>query len=672
MILAAHPVPVRPDLSTLSPQLRDLLATVHRALPDAYLVGGGVRDLLRGRQPSDLDFISTADLHGSAEALAAELGGHIFPLDAGRGQYRVVLEDGPVTSIDLSPYAGDLQADLRRRDFTVDAMAALVEADGTLGELIDPLDGASDLEAQMLRMVSEHALTDDPLRLLRAVRLATEMEFIIEPATADAIGAHAGELHVAAPERQREELTRLLATPHSAAGVRLMDELGLLAQLLPELMPAHGVEQPGDAHYYDVFDHSIETLATLDALLAPDDAPLSRDRTWMRDDFLHALSPFGIEAYLSAEAGGGHSRAVLLKLAGLLHDVSKPETKALAADGRTRFLGHPELGANKAAKICERLRFGNKETRFVSLLVEEHLRPTQLSNSGPPSERALYRFFRDLGDAAPALLTLTLADGAAAAGPRLTREGWRRRVAYMAYLLDRGQTHAVAAKQPRLLTGDDLIEILGMTPGPELGRVLSAVEEAIGAGEVVSRQAALAYARQLSEAASEEVHDTSRANVSEPTSPPRSPSPTSGRGMAQEGERRRLAPTALWDRVKAAARQMRHAPTAAERALWEALRNSQLEGFRFRRQHAVGPYIADFYCAQARLVVEVDGPSHDLTRDEDGLRSEYFNALGIGTLRFDNQQVLSDIQAVLSAIRKHLPTTPSPSSKSERGTEGVR
>jgi very-short-patch-repair endonuclease len=343
---------------------------------------------------------------------------------------------------------------------------------------------------------------------------------------------------------------------------------------------------------------------------------------------------------------------VLLKLAGLLHDVAKPETKALDPTGRTRFLGHPELGAGKATRICERLRFGNKETRFVSLLVEEHLRPTQLANSGPPSARALYRFFRDLGDAAPALLTLTLADGAAAAGPRLTRERWQRHVAFMAYVLEHGQSRLDAAsKQPRLITGNDLIEALGMAPGPELGRVLAAVQEAIGAGEVGTREEAIEYARGM-------------------TPPPRSPSPLAERGRTQEVEKRWLTPPQLWDRLKPAAREMRSQQTAAEAAMWQLLRRQQIDGHNFRRQHAIGPYIADFYSPKAKLVIEVDGGSHDLRSEEDQLRDDHFLALGIRTLRCSNEQVLSSPGSVIDLIRRELASETSPSPPAGRGSEG--
>jgi poly(A) polymerase len=277
-----------------------------------------------------------------------------------------------------------------------------------------------------------------------------------------------------------------------------MDRLGLLAQVLPELMPAHGVDQPGGAHYYDVFDHSVECLAVLDALVSSEAEDDGTGVLAMRETFEEALGWYPVREYLDGKVQS-LPRYVLLKLAGLLHDVSKPETKSTDESGRTRFLRHPELGAAKTEVIGRRLRFGNDETRFMAVLVEEHLRPTMLQAPGePPSRRALYRFFRDLGDAAPACLFLLLADGASAAGPRLTRGSWRKRLAYVSYLLERGEDISGGEDgRPRLITGHDIMQELRVSQGPELGWLMRELEDAIGAGEVASRDEAIEYARAL-------------------------------------------------------------------------------------------------------------------------------------------------------------------------------
>jgi tRNA nucleotidyltransferase/poly(A) polymerase len=426
------------------------------------------------------------------------LEGHAFVLDAARGQYRVTLQEGGATTIDLSRFE-DLEQDLLRRDFTVDALASNIRPDGGLSAVQDVWGGLDDLDAGVLRMVSAENLADDPLRLLRAVRLATQLQFEVDDATGEAIRGLAGRLAETAGERQRDELTRILETPYAATGIRLADALGLLDVLLPELTPARGVEQPKNHHYYDVFEHSVQALAALDEMLH--EVPTATERPWLGPDFREVMAGIDFATYLRAPCGGS-SRLALLKLATLLHDVAKPETKALQPDGRIRFLGHPELGAAKAEQICERLRFGNREARFVSVLIEEHLRPTQLAPQGePPSRRALYRFARDLGDAAPACLILSLADAAAARGPLLQRERWRGHVAYCRYVLyeagriDSGEE----STRRRLVNGHDLMTELGIQPGPALGRILAQLDEAQAVGEIETREAAIAYATTLLE-----------------------------------------------------------------------------------------------------------------------------------------------------------------------------
>lgn len=497
---AASPATVSEPNETLAPDLRSLLATVHAAVPDAYAVGGTPRDLLLDRKPGDLDMVTGEDPRAAGERLAQALGASIFALDTDRGHYRLGLPDSaPLREIDISQEP-DIAAGLARRDFTINAMAAAVLEDGSLGEIIDIFGGLTDLESHTLRMLSRQALQDDPLRLLRAIRLTVELDLAIEEDTEEAIRELAFLLPQTAGERQREELVRILATPRAANSVRLLDSVSLLDELLPEIGASRGVGQPFEHHYWDVFDHSVEALAVLDLMLSPADDP----ERWLAPIFQDVLTGFDLDDYLDCKVGG-HSRRVLLKLAGLLHDVSKPETKSEQPDGKVRFLGHPEQGAAKAETICKRLRFGARETRFVSLLVEEHLRPAQLSQGDAlPSKRALYRFFRDLGDAAPACLFLSLADAAAARGPRLEKDRWAGHVAYVHWILISAlEPDSSAQQKHRLVDGDALMTTLGLAPGPEVGRLLAAIDEAYAVGELSTTEEAFALARQLIEEATQ-------------------------------------------------------------------------------------------------------------------------------------------------------------------------
>ncbi|OGO51013.1 MAG: hypothetical protein A2148_02470, partial [Chloroflexi bacterium RBG_16_68_14] len=365
----------------LTSAVRALLAAAG-ALPSeglGYLVGGSLRDALLGRPLADLDLAVSGDAPAYARALADRLDGHFVLLDARRGMARVVLDEGPVRIIDVAPLHGDIDADLAQRDFTIDALGAPIDAlaGGGPVTLIDPHGGLRDLERGTVRLVSERALVEDPLRLLRAVRLAIQLDFRLAPETADALRREAGRIGRAAAERQRDELARCLATPRAGQALRLMDQLGLLEHLFPEVTAGRGVTQPKE-HYWDVFDHAIETVAALDFMLAEEEPRGQREaRLWRALWEALTVEP-GLREHLAEEMSEGRSRAALLKLAALLHDVAKPETRAPDATGRIRFFGHAERGAETARRVLRRLRFSRREVELVATMVEEHLRPGQL------------------------------------------------------------------------------------------------------------------------------------------------------------------------------------------------------------------------------------------------------------------------------------------------------
>jgi len=364
--------------------------------------------------------------------------------------------------------------------------------------LLDPTGGARDLADGVVRAASPAAFVDDPLRLLRAVRFAVELDYRIDPETLRLAQASAPLLTRVSPERQRDEFARLLATDRAAAGVRLLDDLALLTTLVPDLDAARRCVQP-DEHFYDVFAHSIETLAALDLMLSdqPPREPAAAARwqaLWQR-----LGSATDLRARLAAPLAEERPRRAILKLAALLHDIAKPETKTIEPEtGRMRFYGHPAVGAKRALARARALRFANRECQYLTLLVEEHLRPGMLAAPGEaPSRRALYRFSRDLGDAVPDLLLLNLADHAAARGPRLTLAEWVAHVDYVAWLLHTLYAEEGVSRPPKLLGGEDLMRELDLPPGPLIGRLLEAIHEAQAAAEVRSRDEALALAREM-------------------------------------------------------------------------------------------------------------------------------------------------------------------------------
>jgi len=488
--LMTRPMIMLPDSKMLS-----LLSTVHEHLAgkvtDAFLVGGLVRDILLGRPTADIDLAVAADARETASDLARTLNGKYVLLDEVNQVARVIVEvEGKRWQLDFSTIAESLEQDLARRDFTVNAMA--IGLDALLGnprspEILDPFGGQRDLEKRTIRAVSDGAFSADPVRLLRAVRLAVELDFNIDEDTETLIWRDARLIKEVPGERVREEMLHLLAVPGGGKRLAYLDELGLLLELLPQLRVARGVEQP-DIHCWDVFQHSLKTVEAVEYLL--------REGPWdYADERALSVVPWSEELarHFDREVNYGSTRRSLLKLAALLHDIAKPQTKTVEEGGRARFLGHASEGAEMVTPILERFRFSAREIRLVELMVKHHLRPMQMSQEGLPTRRAMYRYFRDTGDAGIDILFLNLADHLATRGTELTMKHWREHADLVRYILACHDEEEKLTLPPRLVDGHDVIDRFGIGPGPEVGEVLEAVREAQAAGEINTREEALAY-----------------------------------------------------------------------------------------------------------------------------------------------------------------------------------
>lgn len=455
-----------------------------------YLSGGSVRDALLGRARGDIDIAVAGDAMELGRDIARELGGRYVPLDPANGVARVVLFRERPLHVDLTSLRGDIWADLGLRDFTVNAMAvALSDIGAPVGGLIDPFGGRRDLEAGVVRAVSEEAFPRDGLRLFRAVRLVAELGFALDGETREMVVRHHRLIASVAAERVNDELCRILAAPGAVPALRLLDEVGLLIDIIPELSAARGAEQPRE-HWWDVLEHSVETVAAVAFLLGAAGSP-----HWGEEVRAQVTWPGVPDGYFQREVAAGHARSTVVKLAALLHDVAKPQTRCTDERGRMRFYGHAKEGALIADVVMERLRFSARERGLVVTMVGHHLHPRQMGDI--PSRRAIYRYFRDVGDAAIDTLLLNLADHLATRGPALDLEEWQRHVDSVAYILEQhlgGEDVVVPAK---LISGHDIIERFGLSPGPQVGQLLEAVREAWAAGEVSSREEALALVQSM-------------------------------------------------------------------------------------------------------------------------------------------------------------------------------
>lgn len=459
-----------------------------------YLVGGAIRDFLLERPVQDLDLALTG-AKALARELAAAFKATLVPLDEENAVYRLVLppRKGGILQLDLAEIQGrSIEEDLARRDFTVDALAAPILSDGGLGPLVDPRSGLADLKRRLLRAESEELFKSDPLRLLRAFRLAAQLDFEIEASTLASIGRLRHRVGKPAAERIQAELMLMLSVPGASRRLSDMDACGLLTALFPEMEPAR---QCAVVYYGPggVLKHSLDTAARADFLLGRLDAAFGG---------------------LAGAVEAARAPRALLLLSALLHDVAKAET-AKQAGGRLRFFGHDAVGAKRVADILRRLKFPRAHVDAAAAIVLHHLRPGNLAASGVITDKAAYRFFRDLGSHALDLLLVCWADHAsylpqariakllklAAAEPgeglaRLRPEEARKTVLHLqvvSHLLSRLLRQPEKASPALLANGHDVMDLLKLPPGPRIGRLLESLREAQATGAVGTRAQALAF-----------------------------------------------------------------------------------------------------------------------------------------------------------------------------------
>jgi putative nucleotidyltransferase with HDIG domain len=443
----------------------------------AWLVGGAVRDRLLGRPTGDYDVAVTADARQLARTLARATRAHAFELSEGFGAWRVTARDRS-WQLDLLPLAGEtIEEDLGKRDFTVNAIAEPLRGGGH----VDPFGGLDDLRARRLRMVSSQAFAADPLRSLRLVRLACELDFEAEPETTAAARAHAPALAGIAAERIFAEIKRIVVADRALDGLALMDALGVTGVVLPELTRLQGVEQ-SRYHHLDVHHHTRAVLA--------ETIELERDpERWLGE---HAQA---VAQLLGEPLANELTRGQALRFGALFHDVAKPQTRNVTSEGRVTFMGHDAAGAEVAAAALTRLKASERLRDHVAALTRHHLRLGFLVHEMPLSRRAVYRYLHDTEPVEVDVTLLSVAD-------RLATRGRGSDAAIALHLeLARellGEALAWRANRPRPpVRGDELARAVGLEPGPKIGCVLAELEEASFAGEIASAEEAIEWAREL-------------------------------------------------------------------------------------------------------------------------------------------------------------------------------
>jgi tRNA nucleotidyltransferase/poly(A) polymerase len=511
-----------------SPALRALLAALTAEIDPVYLVGGVVRDLLLGRshKPTDLDLLVAHSAIPIARRAADRVGWAFYALDEGRDVARLVFNAGasPLVVDIAAMRGGSLDADLRARDFTVNALALPLRRGPTQStpEIVDLVGGRTDLQNGLIRRVAATSLADDPLRLLRAVRFSIELDFPIEEQTRDQMLRMPGALAMVSPERHRDELWKMVAGRDPAAAIELLRELGLLPWVLPEVSGCDLVQQ-SPPHTRDVYRHTLAVVRAAavlrDWLLGPAarttaaaptlPAPLAESLA----EVLRALDPwaFYLRRHFAPGVASNHTRAEWLVWHALFHDVGKPSTRTLEPqpDGtqRTRFLGHEDAGVPLTRSRLEALRFSRQEVDLCAAVVRHHMRPHSLNDAFGEQEisrRARYRYFRDIGGAdieRPTGIDVLLTALADFLGTRDERplghlhQYLVHAAQMLAFVYSERGVEAPALRP--LVDGRTLMRDLGIQPGPALGRLIDQLAEAQAAGEIVNPEDALQLARSL-------------------------------------------------------------------------------------------------------------------------------------------------------------------------------
>ena len=497
--------------------MQNLAAILAEVVPNGHYVGGIVRNSLLKRYSGDIDITLPANqVKQAAQTLAKRLNAASFEMDPELGVWRLVTHKDKI-QIDLTAYQGkDLRADLCRRDFTFNSLAYPVCAKPQIlvtprnndtahillqrlrrAAIVDETGGLADLARKVIRLNGKERFVEDPLRMLRAFRCAAELKFTIEPATLACIKKDATLIVQPAGERVKEELDRLFAVPGAVYNSLVqMDQCGLLTALFPFLERQRTCAEV----YYGpggVLKHTLLVCKRMDYVISHLDKAFAK--------FATQLAPFA-------------ANKALLNMTALLHDIAKPET-AKMHKGRLRFFYHEQQGARMARGVLEKLHYSKADVRLICAMIGAHLRPSNLASNDVLTRRGVYHFFRDLGDAAIPLLFLCWADYTSyvtdsqlrrilpksaermmtiAQAERYKNVGKTlRHLQVLCFMLEQYFERPALVRPEKILTGVDIMNVLHLKPGPQVGTILEAVAEAQVEGIIKTRAQALAFIKEL-------------------------------------------------------------------------------------------------------------------------------------------------------------------------------
>lgn len=438
---------------------------------DIYAVGGVLRDYYLDIENFDKDIIvENKNARDFAQKLAVKLNASFVPLDEENKIYRLVLQD-KIHYIDVANLIGEtLEEDLKRRDLTLNSIAINLK---TL-EIIDLNNGINDLKKGIIRHISEQNLLDDPLRMLRAYRFAAMLGFDLDNDLKEIIKKHAEKIHQSAVERISYEFLKLFSGDYSAKTLIEMDESSLLEEILPVTAKLKKVP-PNLHHHLNLFEHSIEVVNQIQKI--------------------YENSPVEVQEHLQKVDFGGITRLAHLKLAGFLHDIGKPDTWTIEEDtGKHRFIKHDDLGAKMAVSMLKNAKFSKKQIDYISKMIKFHIYPSHVVAAPNLNEKIYMRFIRKMENEVIDVIILAMADRLSARGVEITDDIVKKNINNLQKLLDFYLNIQDSLEPlPKLLSGEEIMEILQISPSAQLGEIIKAMQEAQLSGEISTREEALTF-----------------------------------------------------------------------------------------------------------------------------------------------------------------------------------
>ena len=443
----------------------------HSQNTEIYLVGGVIRDFYLNKENFDKDIvIANSNPEKFAKMIAENLKASFIPLDEENKIYRLVLKD-KINFIDIAGIIGNnIEDDLKRRDLAINSIAINLQ---TL-EILDFNNGINDLKAKKIKHIREENFVDDPLRLLRSFRFQAALGFELDAELIKITKKHAKKIHSSSVERINYELLKLFGGKYSEKALLNMDLAGLLEEILPVIKELKKV--PSNLHHHlDLFNHSIEIVKQIQEI--------------------YEKSSLEVKFHLDKIDFGGESRLAHLKFSGLLHDIGKPETWSIEEEtGRHRFIKHDDIGAKTCTKMLKAAKFSKKQINYITKMIKHHIYPSHVVTAPEINDKIYMRFIRKMQDEAIDVIVLAMADRLSARGVEITEEVVQKNITSLQSLLDFYLNIKDSLEPlPKLLSGEEIMELLNLKPSKELGDIIKKLKEAQLSGDVTTKEEAVEF-----------------------------------------------------------------------------------------------------------------------------------------------------------------------------------